>query len=276
MAIKGVHAIRTGGVAVKRPFLTRQGGAVTSKLRILASHSFTPELPILCWLIEHEEGDFLVDAGMCEAAAQPGSLDESLGPFDAWLSHRICRFHVAPGEGLGPQLRQIRPNGATGLHAVFTHLHSDHVDGLADLSESTFAVNAAEWQHPYGAPKRLLAGLRPQCFDLRADPALPFGASFPLSRAGDLFAVPTPGHTPHHCSIILRRGGVTFFFAGDVVYNQEQSLRGELAGAHAQPKQAAATLDAIREFARREPCIFLPSHDPRSEARLNSLELLRP
>ncbi len=129
-------------VAVKRPFLTRQGGAVTSKLRILASHSFTPELPILCWLIEHEEGDFLIDAGMCEAAARPGSLDKSLGPFDAWLSHRICRFHVAPGEGLGPQLRQMRPNGAKGpAHRLLTHLHSDHVDGLADLNERTFAVN---------------------------------------------------------------------------------------------------------------------------------------
>jgi glyoxylase-like metal-dependent hydrolase (beta-lactamase superfamily II) len=49
-----------------------------------------------------------------------------------------------------------------------------------------------------------------------------------------------------------------------------------LAGAHAQPEQAAATIDAIREFARREPCVFLPAHDPRSEARLNTLELLGP
>lgn len=275
MAIHGIHAIRTGGVAVKRPFLTRDGGAITSKLRILASESFTPDLPILCWLIEHEEGDFLIDTGMCEATAQPGYLDKSLGPFDAWLSHRLCRFNVAPGEGLGPQLRQTRSNGAKGLRAVFTHLHSDHIDGLADLSESTITVNAAEWQHPYGAPKRLLAGVRPQCFDLKPDPTLPFGASFPLSLTGDLFAVPTPGHTPHHCSIVLRRGGIAFFFAGDAVYNQGQLLHGELAGAHAQAKQAAATIAAIRAFTQNEPCVFLPSHDPQADARLNTLEPLR-
>lgn len=273
MATYGIHAICTGRVAVKLPFLTREGGAITSKLRILASRAFTPDLPVLCWLIEHEEGDFLIDAGMSEAASLAGYLD-SLGRFDAWLSRRLCRFAIAPGEGLGPRLRRLRPDGAKDLRVVLTHLHIDHIGGLADLPGCDIQINDAEWRHPFGAPKRLCAPLRPRCFTLKSDPALTFGASFPLTRAGDLFVVPTPGHTPHHCSVVLRRGGVAFFFAGDVVYNQDQLLHGTLAGAHAQAKQAAATMQTIRDFARHEPCVFLPSHDLESERRLETIDIV--
>lgn len=271
----GIHAIRTGGVLVKRPFLTRQGGPITSKLRIIASRSYAPELPVLCWLIEHEEGSILIDAGMCDAAVQPDHIESTQGPFDAWLLRQVCRFIIKPGEGLGSKLRELGRSSA-GLRVVLTHLHSDHIDGLADLAAPIVMVNRGEWQHPYHAPKRLLAPMQPQCLDLKPDAASPFGASFQLTRAGDLFAVPTPGHTPHHCSIVLRRGGVTFFFAGDAVYTQDQLLRGELAGGHGQPEHATETMRTICDFARKEPVVFLPAHDPRSEQRLNELELLHP
>jgi N-acyl homoserine lactone hydrolase len=155
-------------VAVKIPFLTRDGGLITSKLRILASQSFTQPFPVLCWLIEHEEGDFLIDAGMSEASSTPGYL-RSIGRFDAWLSDRMCRFDMAPEFGLGPQLRRARPRGTEGLRVVMTHLHTDHVSGLADAPGVQVLVNEAEWRRPSGAPKRLLAPLKPDCFELRRD-----------------------------------------------------------------------------------------------------------
>ena len=242
-------------------------------MRILASRSYSPELPILCWLIEHEEGTILIDAGVCDAAYEPNHIRRTQGAFNAWLLNQVGRFIVKPGDGLGSQLQKLGRSGA-GVRVVLTHLHGDHIDGLADLTAPTVMINRGEWQYPYNSPAATLAPMQPQCFDLKFDAGLPFGASFPLTRAGDLFAVPTPGHTPHHCSIVLRRGGVTFFFAGDVVYTQDQLLRGEVAGAHAQPEQAATTMRRIREFAHNEPVVFLPSHNPQSERRLDELELL--
>jgi glyoxylase-like metal-dependent hydrolase (beta-lactamase superfamily II) len=269
----GVHAIRAGGVAVKLELLTRKGGDITSKLRMLASRRFSPELPIYCWLVEHEEGDFLIDTGMCAAAAGPDYLAR-FGPFDAWLSRRLSRFIVAPGDGLGPRLAAIRPGGAAGLRVVLTHLHSDHISGLDDLPGCDINVYQREWQHPFGAPMRLLTGVAPNCFSLAANAAAPFGAAHALTRAGDLFVVPTPGHTPHHCSVVLRRGGISFFFAGDAVYSQEQLLSRTLAGAHAQGAAASASIDRIRQFAQQEPCIFLPAHDPRAADRVLHQEVL--
>lgn len=272
MQAHGIHPIRTGTAAVKVPFMTRDGGPVASRLRIFTSKAFTAPFPILSWLIEHDEGDFLIDAGMSESCLAPDYL-HSLGRIDAWIATHLCRFGMAPDQGLGPQLRRIRPNGTDGLRVVMTHLHLDHISGLADLPGVPVLVNQAEWRRPFGAPKRLLAAIKPDCFELRANDLVPgFGAWYPLTQAGDLFAVPAPGHTLNHCAIVLKRAGVTFLFAGDAVYHQGQLLRREIAGAHVSARLALDTMQRMHRFIQAAPTVLLPSHDADSERRLEATE----
>ena len=268
-----LHAIQTGFVAVKKPFLTRHGGPIMSRLRILTSSQFTQPLPVLCWLIEHPEGDILVDAGMSGGLHRPGYL-KTLGWFSAWLTRRLCYFELPPGQEIGVQLPQMRPRGTADLRVVMTHLHFDHVDGLVDLSGCTVWVNDAEWHNPAGAPKILLASLKPVRFPLVDIAVDVFGASYALTHAGDVIVVPTPGHTPNHCSILVRRGGLTYFIVGDAVYSQQQLLAGELAGGHADAKSAAETIAKIREYVRRNDTVLLPSHDPDAPRRLIEKEIV--
>jgi glyoxylase-like metal-dependent hydrolase (beta-lactamase superfamily II) len=268
-----LHAIRTGLVAVKKPFLTRQGGPIMSRLRILTSSQFTEPLPVLCWLLEHPEGDLLVDAGVSGGLRRPGYL-ESLGRFDAWLARRLCTFEIPPGEEIELQLPRLRPRGTGGLRAVMTHLHLDHADGLVQLPGCPLWVNEAEWKNPAGAPKKLLAPFKPELFSFGEMAIDVFGVGYPLTRAGDVIAVPTPGHTPHHCSILVRKGKLTYFIAGDAVYNQHQLLVAELAGGHADAKSAAETIAKIRDYTRRNDTVLLPSHDPDAPRRLIEKEIV--
>ncbi len=263
----GITPICTGRVRVKKPFLTRQGGPITSRLRILASREFTPDLPIFAWLIAHEEGDILVDAGISEGWLTPGYLD-SLGQFDAWLSRRLCSISLEPSEAIRPQLAAARRRGAEGLRVVMTHLHLDHVDGLRDLPNCEILINALEWARPSGAPKALLAPLTPSCFSFEQGAQDVFEAAFSLTRAGDVIAVPTPGHTPNHSSIILRRGGLSYLFAGDAIYNQGQLLSGELAGGHIDARKAAESIARLKLYVEKNPTVVLPSHDPDAARRL--------
>jgi N-acyl homoserine lactone hydrolase len=269
----GITPICTGLVRVKKPFLTRQGGPIISRLRILASQEFTPALPIFAWLIAHPEGDILVDSGMSGGLLRPGYLD-SLGRFDAWLSRRLCSFIFKPGDEIGAQLSLIRPSGTQGLRVVMTHLHIDHVDGLSELAGCEILVNEAEWAHPSGAPKALLAPLKPKWFGFKPNGDAIFGLAFPTTRAGDVMAVPTPGHTPNHCSIILRRGGFSYIFAGDAAYNQGQLLSGELAGAHMDARRAADSIGRLKSFAQNNPTVLLPTHDPGAAQRLAENEIV--
>jgi len=98
-------------------------------------------------------------------------------------------------------------------------------------------------------------------------------AKNPNARAGDLFVVAAPGHTPHHCAVILRRAGMTFLFTGDAVYNQGQLVRNELAGSHTSVDLALATMKAMRLFTKDGATIVLPSHDSDSERRLRANEI---
>ena len=135
-------------------------------------------------------------------------------------------------------------------------------------------INEAEWAHPSGAPKVLLAPLKPKCFTFERKGDAIFGWSFPITRAGDVIAVPPPGHTPNHCSIILRRGGLSYVFAGDAVYNQGQLLSGELAGAHSDARRAADSIARLRAYAQKNPAVLLPSHDPDAARRLAGDEIV--
>ncbi len=109
---------------------------------------------------------------------------------------------------------------------VITHGHADHAGGAAALKrESGAALIASETdapvvrgEAPAPAPPimdfpvlRRLVGLVPTAEGVSVDHALVEG---PVPVVSDLTAVPTPGHTPGHISLLLdRNGGV--LFAGD-------------------------------------------------------------
>jgi glyoxylase-like metal-dependent hydrolase (beta-lactamase superfamily II) len=83
-----------------------------------------------------------------------------------------------------------------------------------------------------------------------------------------VIAVPTPGHTPDHLSVIVEAGDASIFLAGDASYAEHTMLAGRIDGVSASEADATATLQAIREFARLQPTIYLPTHDPESAQRL--------
>jgi glyoxylase-like metal-dependent hydrolase (beta-lactamase superfamily II) len=58
----------------------------------------------------------------------------------------------------------------------------------------------------------------------------PFARSARISVAGDVIAVPTPGHTPSHLSVIVRDGDDEIMLAGDTSYLESTMLSGTVDG----------------------------------------------
>jgi N-acyl homoserine lactone hydrolase len=74
-------------------------------------------------------------------------------------------------------------------------------------------------------------------------------------------------------SVIVRAENITYFLAGDAVYN-EANLRAEKAdGVTNDPAISEATLRTIKQFAAQEPTIVLPAHDPDGPARLATCQI---
>ncbi len=266
-----IHAIQTGTVAVKTRQREGVGSGKRRFLNMLLDREWTEPLPIYAFLIEHEEGLILVDTGETARTAQPGY-------FPSW--HPYFRFGlrewVREEEEIGPQLKQLGISPDDVRRVVMTHLHTDHAGGLHHFPRSEILASPVEIKHASGLTGRARGYLNhrfPDWLDLRPlelddEPFGPFPASKPLTRAGDVIAIPAPGHTPGQIAVIVLDDDTTVLIAGDSSYTQEAMLQGIIDGVAPDDQVAETTLARIRTYTTSTRTVYLPSHDPQSAERL--------
>lgn len=258
-----VIALTTGTLAV-HPAHRRLTGAPGRRFEtVFGQTTFTEQLPIHAWLIDHPEGPIVVDTGETSRVAEPGYFPDPSIP-------SLIRFSVRPQDELAPALRDAGTDPATVRTAVLTHLHTDHTGGLRDLPNARFLVSRTELERePLGSvPTQRPATYAPVAVDYLHGPVGPFPVSERVTRRGDVRLVPTPGHTLGHQSVVVDRGDHLIVLAGDASFDERQMLRGELAGICADLPLARQSLGLLRQLARRTRIIYLPTHDTESAQRL--------
>jgi N-acyl homoserine lactone hydrolase len=269
-----ISALQTGTVAVKEAQRQGRGRGPARIVNVLRGKQWTEPLPIHVWVLEHPEGVIVVDTGETALAATPGY-------FPRWNPYfkLAVRFAIRPDQEVGPQLENIGIAPQRVRWVVLTHMHTDHAGGLSAFPDAEILVTRQELEASAGVRGRVngyLPHLRPQWFsprvvDFDGDPFGPFPASVPLTSAGDVRLVPTPGHTPGHMSVVLDEGeSRLIFFAGDTSYTQDLMCLGAVDGVAPDPGAAAATLEKIQELCAAQDVVYLPTHDPDSARRLAS------
>ena len=263
-----VHAIQTGTVRIKCAQRERRGNG-PGVIGIFADRQWTDWLPTYAWLIDHDEGLIVVDTGQGEHLLEHG---KSLHPYVRWE----VGFRIAPEEEIGARLRALGVGPRDVKRVVLTHLHIDHDGGLKHFPNSEIMVASGElemakgwmgWLRGYG-PNRWPSWFDPISLELSATPAGPFVSERRLTAAGDVVAVATAGHTAHHLSVIVYGEGAAILLAGDASYDQQLMLAGKVDGVSPDVAVSRQTLAAIRQFACRQPTIYLPTHDPSAATRL--------
>ncbi len=269
-----IYAIQTGSVRIKRSQVRGSGRGVMRQLRIFTDPEWTDWLPTYAWMIDHPEGIIVVDTGQGTHL-----LDgvRSLHPYLRWE----VRFQIEHDHEIGPRLRALGVRTRDVRRVVLTHLHMDHDGGLAHFPDSEILVSRRELQTARGwmsrvrgyFPNRWPAWFEPTAVDLAAESYGPFAASRRLTKAGDVIAVATPGHTADHLSVIVEHGGIAYVIAGDASYAERDMLAGDVDGVSADYAIAQATLRALQQLAANRPTVYLPTHDPESETRLSNRRL---
>lgn len=228
-------------------------------------------------MIEHPEGLIVVDTGDTAKTTEPGY-------FPRW--HPYYRYgvkmDVRPEQEIGQQIRKLGFEPSDIKKVILTHFHTDHAGGLHHFPDSQILVDAQEYRRASGVMGRLRGYLPhrwPEWFDPRMIPfepvaVGPFKQSYRVTQSGDVIVVPTPGHTPNHISVIVKGAELDYFLAGDTSYTQQLLLDGIVDGVSPNEEISLNTIRRITEYGQNHPTVYLPSHDPESEKRLENEILL--
>jgi N-acyl homoserine lactone hydrolase len=275
--ISKVSVVSTGQVQIRPQHRESTGSPLLWWL--LTSRRWTTPLPIQVFVIEHERGLVLFDTGLDRGSlTDPGYYQKA---FVRWLYLRIARFTIGPEQTLTARLRAIGYEPEQVSTVVLSHLHQDHVGGLAEVSGAEIVVDAREWAQldkPFPTTKGLLRshielpGLRWKEVTpatTRDESLAPFTTAHDLFGDGSLMLLPTPGHTSGSLSMLLRQDGMPpILFVGDLCYSTELLESGRVPGVGSR-RGLRESSEAVTELARRLPdLLIMPAHDVHAAARL--------
>jgi glyoxylase-like metal-dependent hydrolase (beta-lactamase superfamily II) len=205
-------------------------------------------LPVNAYLVEHTGGRCLFDTGQTAEAARAGY-------FPAWHPFlRLARFELGPSDEVSAQLEYLGVPAASVDHIVLSHLHTDHVGGLAQFPDADVVVGEIEWRRARGlrgslrgyVPRRWPDDVHVRTVKTDGPPLGPFAGRHDLLGDGRLVLVPTPGHTPGHLSMVVFGDDRTWFLAGDLVHH---------------PSELEAIAPGIARWCETEHVEVLTAHD---------------
>jgi glyoxylase-like metal-dependent hydrolase (beta-lactamase superfamily II) len=154
---------------------------------------------------------------------------------------------------------------------IDTHLHFDHAggntyrdaEGEVQLSfpRARYVVQRGEWEYAHWDNERVRASYLPDNFD-------------PVERAGrfdfvegereiipGIRVVPTPGHVPHHQSVVISSDGETACFLADLIPTAAHLPLPWIMGYEVEPLVTLESKRGLLERARREDWLLVFQHD---------------
>ena len=193
-------------------------------LGVGVAHDQWPEIPVQAFLVEHPgAGLVLIDTGFHPAVAVDPR--QGMGRL-AGLVFKDLR--MTAGQAVSAQLRELGLDAGDVGTVLLTHLHGDHASGIAQFPDATFVLSAQEWQaaangsQTDGYLKRQFDhAFEYRTIDFESDDAesfATFGRAVDVFGDGSVRMVFTPGHSPGHCSVMLRLRDRQALIAGDAAY----------------------------------------------------------
>ncbi len=153
-----------------------------------------------------------------------------------------------------------------------THLHFDHAGGATvreadetirpSFPNATYLVRRGEWEFAHRDNERIQASYLGHNMDPLAEAGVVEFLDEDTEVIPGVSMVRTPGHTPHHQSVLIEQGGESLLYLADLVPTSAHVPLPWIMGYDVEP---LVTLEAKREWltrAGREGWTLVFEHDP--------------
>lgn len=268
-AITSVRVFSTGNAEQHKEH--RYGSKLPQLFWVFFGSTWVP-LPLQFFLIEHRNGPILFDTGIDPAiVTDTGYIKQAIGRF---LLPRIFRFNVNEQDRADHVLERAGMAADDIRMAVISHLHFDHVGGIAQFPQADLVVSAQEWAILSGpTPERewILrehieipsAKWKQITFEPINDPLFSeFEGAFDLFDDGSIILLPTPGHTPGSISMLIRQEGWNpILLVGDLAY-ESTLLENDIVPGVGDRDSLLTSFAKVRRLKERLPDLaIVASHD---------------
>jgi glyoxylase-like metal-dependent hydrolase (beta-lactamase superfamily II) len=216
-------------------------------------------LGLRCLLIETPDALVLVDTGV-------GSKEDEKFKEVYWIDN------AGSPTRLEDAIRAAGHAPADVDIVVSTHLHFDHAGGntlrgedgrvVPAFPRARYVVQRREYEFARLANERVRASYMPHNYEPVADAGLWDFVDGETDIVPGVSVIPTPGHTPHHQSVLVRSAGQTACFLADLVPTAAHLPLPWIMGYDLEPLVTLETKRALLERARREEWLLVFEHDP--------------
>lgn len=216
-------------------------------------------LALRCLLVEHPGGLILVDTGVGgKESAKVKKIFEidNVGKNDStWLDDAIVEAGHSPGD--------VR-------YVINTHLHFDHAGGNTCLrgeelvpafENATYVVQRAELRFAEGTDARTAAAYPAKNFDPIRQHRMWQTVEGETEFLPGIRLIPTPGHVPHHQSVLVSDGREHVCFLGDVMPTSAHLPIRWTMGYDLEPLRTMESKENILARAEAEKWLLVLVHD---------------
>lgn len=255
-----VHALQAGGQML-------DGGAMFGVVpkplwekKIPADARNRIPMGMRCLLIEHESGLVLIDTGAGNKETQ-----KFLGIYgieNDGSGERTMLELALVSAGFRPEDISL---------VINTHLHFDHAGGNTTIEgdgrvvnafpHARFVVQAGEAHYAMHTNERTAASYFPRNWEPIRELGRLDLVEGPVEIVKGIRALPTPGHTPHHQSILIDGGNEIACYLGDVIPTHIHMPLPWIMGYDVEPLRTLESKRALLSTALAERWLLIFEHD---------------